>query len=152
MRVLTVGVSQVMLVEVLSRQQISHEDVETSLGIDKLTLLIDHATVLWYIPDKSACIRSRDRLCKLSAVCVEPCHAVVIRVREINAVISVSIRCLPYSPRCVKLSVKVVKAVDVRVIVIALDVHPLSLPFACRGTVAMDVTITRSRPIGLGKR
>jgi hypothetical protein len=125
----TVGVSKIMLIQMFSRQQISHEYVESAFVIDKLAFLVDHATILRNIPDQRTAIRSRDWLLELSVISVEPGFAIVVGVREVDAMVRVSVWCLSDRPRGVKFPIDIVQSVNVGVIVVSLDVHALGLPF-----------------------
>lgn len=136
-----------MLVKVLSRQHVPHQNMEPSLCINILSLLVDHATILRYIPHQSAAIGSRNGLGQFGIIRVEPSLAVVVGVREVNAMIGISVWSFSNRPRSVKLSVEVVQSVDVGIIVVALDVHALSGPFTCGGAVAMDIAVSRSRSV-----
>lgn len=131
----------------LSRQDVSHQNVKATFCINKLSFLIDHATFLRNTPNECAVIRSRNRLLKLRVVGIKPRFSIIFGVCKVNAMISISIRCLSNSPRGIKPSIKVVKSVDICIVVIALDIHSLSLPFASRRTIAMDVAVSRSRSV-----
>jgi len=124
---------------------VAHEGMESASLVSALGFLVDDLAVLWDRIHLNASGRWRNRLCHSLTISLFPTLAIIFRQGEVEVVVCRGSRCLPHSPGDEKLSTLIANAVDVRIVVLTLEVFADRSPLTGGSRVPMYVRVTGAR-------